>query len=45
MRKKILNIRWKEIDLMVELIFRSHLKNVFCPDFCVGTEFQLLEIL
>ena len=20
-------------------------KKVFCPDFCVGTEFQLLEIL
>jgi hypothetical protein len=25
--------------------FRSHLKKVFCPNFCVGTEFQLLEIL
>ena len=45
MIKKILNIHWKEIILMVELIFRSHLKNVFCPDFCVGAEFQLHEIL
>jgi hypothetical protein len=27
------------------LFFRSHLKKAFCPNFCVGTEFQLLEIL
>ena len=26
-------------------ISRSHLKNVFCPNFCVGSSFQLLKIL
>jgi hypothetical protein len=26
-------------------LIRSHLKNVFCPNFCVEISFQLLEIL
>jgi hypothetical protein len=35
----------KIIRVKTQRINRSHLKKAFCPNFCVGTEFQLLEIL
>ena len=30
---------------LADVLLRNHLKKVFCPNFCVGTSFQLLEIL
>ena len=35
----------KIIRVKTQRINRSNLKNAFCPNFCVGTEFQILEIL
>jgi hypothetical protein len=35
----------KIIRVKTQRINRSHLKKAFCPNFCVGTESQLLEIL